>query len=427
MVSSVFESNTVNGVNLHLLKTNKYKTNLIVINFAFNLEENAVTKIALLPYILKKGTQKYQSLKLIQEKLDLLYGATLNATVFKRGERQIVQFSIEVANNKYISEAVSLLDEAIHLIFELIFNPLVINNSFKEEYLILEKEMLKNRINGIYDDKILYAEYMTIKHMCQNEPYKLNENGKIEDLDTISSANLYDFYNEWLVKAIIDIYFVGDIDQSIIENVIKSNIPLTQTKERKLMPNLVEVQVGEIKEVIEEASVSQGKLNIGLRANTSIEADNYIPLLLFNGILGGYAHSKLFVNVREKESMAYYASSRIDSHKGIITIQSGIEVQNYQRSLSVIKKQLESMKSGDITDKELSLTKLVLANQLKELVDKPRHFVDFSYHSALSGRNRTLDVILEQIDKCTINDIVDVAENVKIDTIYFLKGNQEEK
>ena len=165
----------------------------------------------------------------------------------------------------------------------------------------------------------------------------------------------------------------------------------------------------------------QGKLNMGCRTGATIRDDDYISLLMYNGILGGFPHSKLFMNVREKASLAYYASSRLESHKGILTIQSGIEIANYRKALDIIQEQLEAMRKGNISERELSQTRATLSNQLRERQDRPYELIDFAYHSILSGRDWTIDRLHKGIGEVTKEDVRRVAEQVQLDTIYFLR------
>lgn len=420
-----FQLEQSKNFNLYYFKTKKFKTNLIIINIVYDLTSEYVTKISLLPFMLKKGSKNYQSFRIIQERLDELYGAILVVNVFKRGERQIVQFSIEVTNENYLAESIPLLVDAISLLAEILTNPLVENEGFKEDYVELEKEMLKHRLEGILDDKIRYAEFKTIQQMCQNEPYSLSEHGRLEDLAHLDTSNLYSFYKDWLQTAPIAIYFIGDFENNNLLNVFEQSFTFGERTIKELTPNITNVPVEEQKEVIEELNVSQSKLNLGIRTYTNIKDDDYISLLMLNAILGGFAHSKLFVNVRERASLAYYASSRLDSHKGIITIQSGIETKNYQQALDIILKQLDSLKKGEITNEELSLTKSVYSSQLVEILDKPRAFADFDYHSVLSGRRRNLKELIAGINNTSIEEIVNAAQKIKVDTIYLLKGKGE--
>ncbi|TCS83013.1 EF-P 5-aminopentanol modification-associated protein YfmF [Tepidibacillus fermentans] len=427
MILDQFLKEEINSIQVHQLKTHKYKTNTIVVNIVTDLTEENVTKVALLPYILKRGSKQFPTLKQIQEKLDHLYGARLDAFVFKRGERQIVQFSCEVANEKYLNENGSLLSKAIHLLGNLITQPFVVDQGFHLEIFESEKELLAQRIKSILDDKIQYAEQKMIENMCKDEPYRLPADGRIEDLDQITKENLYQFYHNWITTSRIDFFIIGNYDESIVHSAISKFFLLPKRQVNPLARVMVDIPIKEEKIAIEELDVKQGKLNIGLRTYTTMQDEDYIPMLVFNGVLGGFAHSKLFVNVREKSSLAYYVASRLDSHKGIMTIQSGIEIQNYDKTVEIIKEQIQLMKEGKITDQEMDQTKAILSNQLKEMLDRPRQLIDFAYQGILSGTPRILSQMIEQIKNVTIDDLVRVGQKVKIDTIYFLRDHVKEE
>ncbi|WP_339063176.1 EF-P 5-aminopentanol modification-associated protein YfmF [Tepidibacillus marianensis] len=425
-----FSKEEINSIQIHQLKTDKFKTNTMIVNVVTNLSTEQVTKVALLPYILKRGSHDYPSLQKMQEKLDDLFGARLDAIVFKRGERQIVQFSCEVANEKYLHhQENNLLAEAIQLLGSLITQPLIENEGFREDIFETEKELMAQRIKSIYDDKIQYAEQKMIEQMCNKEPYRLPADGRVEDLEHITRTNLYEFYQEWIATSPIDFFIVGNYDEAKLTQAIRDTFIILDRKIKPLAKNMVDVPVEQESVIIEEIDVNQGKLDLGLRTYTTIQDSDYMAMQLFNGVLGGFAHSKLFVNVREKASLAYYAASRLDSHKGIMTIQSGIEIKKYEKAVQIIKEQIQSMKDGKITVQELNQTKAILSNQLREMLDRPRQLIDYTYQSVLSGKPRTLSEMIEQIRRVSVNDLVRVGKKIKLDTVYFLRDyhKKEEK
>ena len=193
------------------------------------------------------------------------------------------------------------------------------------------------------------------------------------------------------------------------------------------MPRQVERKISEEKEVIEKLDVKQGKLNIGFRSNIFYGDPEYFALQLYNGLFGGFSHSKLFINVREKASLAYYASSRLESHKGLLIVMSGIENENYKQALDIIKEQFTLMQQGDFTEDELQQTKAVVKNQLLETIDVPRGLVEILYHNVIAKTKISLDEWLEKTETITKEEIVDVAKGIQLDTIYFLTGTEVQK
>jgi predicted Zn-dependent peptidase len=205
-----------------------------------------------------------------------------------------------------------------------------------------------------------------------------------------------------------------------VEGYVKQYFPLQNNHQP--VSETSKIQEVEENEVIEEQDVKQGKLNIGYRTNSTYRDDDYYALQVFNGIYGGFSHSKLFINVREKASLAYYAASRVESHKGLLMVMSGIEVQNYEQAVTIIREQMAAMKSGDFTDQEFEQTKAVIRNQLLETIDTAYGIVEIVYHNVIAKKNRSFDEYLQGIEEVSKEDVVKVADKVELDTIYFLKG-----
>jgi predicted Zn-dependent peptidase len=424
--ATVFEHTSLDQVRFHVLPTDQFKTYAIVINIEHPLTKESVTPIGLLPFVLRRGTERFPETAAFRQKLDELYGAGFQADIMKRGERQIVQLAMDIANPKWMKSSENLLEEGIRFLSDVLLRPALENGVFAAKYIRSEKDNMAKRIERLVDDKIRYASERCIQVMYKNEPYSLYPYGNKEDLDGITPENLHSFYTEWIKNSPIDIYIVGHTSVDEVSPLIDQyfNLPSDRNplfRETKSQTNLPR----EEKVVVEKMDVSQGKLNMGLRTFTTYGDDDYPAMLVYNGILGGFPHSKLFVNVREKASLAYYAVSRLDGHQGVQTIQSGIQVENYEKAVEIIKKQLESVQNGEITDTELHQTIAVMSNQLREVKDMPFERINFNYHSVLSRRQRSLDELLAAVRQVTKNDIVRAAQKVKLDTIYFLRDYQE--
>lgn len=386
------------------------------------LLEESVTKNALLPNVLQRGTLSYPRTNQFRRKLDDLYGATLFGDVIKRGERQIILFGMEMANGRYLKESPDLLDEGLRFFSEVLLSPATQNGSFLSDYVAAEKKNLKQKIQSLIDDKIRYAAQRMIEEMFRGEPYSLSNYGRVEDLDTITPTNLYTYYQEVIQQSPIDIYCVGDVaKEQVLEKIQTYFQPILQGERTYISSKYQVRKVEKEQVVIDRLPVQQGKLNIGCRTNLTFSDSDYPSLLVYNGILGGFPHSKLFQNVREKASLAYYCSSRLDSLMGFLMIQSGIEISNFDKAVDIIKEQLKAMQSGDITDNEIRQTKAMISNQLREQQDRIYDMMLFHYQSVLGGKQRGIKELLEQIDRVTKEDIVRVANQVKVDTIYFLR------
>ncbi|WP_449600941.1 EF-P 5-aminopentanol modification-associated protein YfmF [Paenibacillus sp. Marseille-Q9583] len=425
MTNNVFQHGTVGGLRIHVMPTKAFKTYAISLYAGIPLDENTVTSTALAPFVLRRGTATYPETTQFRERLEELYGAGFGFDIYKRGDYQIVQFRMDTINDSFVQSQESLLEQSFAFLGEVLTRPLVEDGSFRPSYVATERETVRKKLESIVNDKIRYAAERCIEEMCRNEPYRLHPLGQRADLDQITPKSLYESYNSWLDDAILDLYVVGDTTAEEVEKLVQRHFGRVQSEVGLYSSKFVPVSVNEVRTVEEKLDVSQGKLNLGLRTSITYKDDNYASALMYNGILGGYPHSKLFVNVREKASLAYYASSRYDGHKGIGTIQSGIETQNYGKAVDIIEKQLEEMKAGNISDLELSQTKAMIRNQLSEIPDSAFEMISYDFNRQLSGKERTADQLLKQVEQIGAEDVKAAAETFQLDTIYFLTGKEE--
>ena len=199
----------------------------------------------------------------------------------------------------------------------------------------------------------MYATERCIEEMYKNEPFGLYKYGYVEDLNSITGKELYEYYKKMIAECKIDIFISGDIEN--ITDIVKENENIKNLHERdaKYVTNIIEEkQSTEEREIKEDMDVVQGKIVIGLDVHLEDKKQKY-DTVVYNAILGGTANSKMFQNVREKAHLAYVASSSYLRHKNIIFVNCGIEISNYQKALDLIKQQIEDMKQGDFTEEDI--------------------------------------------------------------------------
>lgn len=414
---------SLQGVTLHTIPTTKYKTNTIAIRIKAPLQKEDVSYRALLPYVLQSGTKSLPTSTKIRQYLEELYGASVSVDVGKKGEYHIISLYADVVNEKYLQDTTPLFEKTLALLSEILLQPYTEAEVFATSVIENEKRALIQRLQAIYDDKMRYANERLLQEMCKDEAYALNAYGIKEDIDKIDGHSLYDYYQKVLKENEIDVYIVGDVDENQCKEMVEKYFPLPHREKRKHLPLIH--KDGTEKEVIEEQDVNQGKLHMGYRTGITYCDNDYDALQVFNGIYGGFSHSKLFINVREKNSLAYYAASRYESHKGLLMVMSGIESKNYEKAVTIIKEQLEEMKKGNFTDEEIVQTKAVLRNQILETVDTAKGLTEVMYHEVIGGCSRSIKEWLDNIEKVTRDEIMNVANKVQLDTIYFLKGMEE--
>ena len=413
-----------NGIKLHTIKTEKFKTNLIAVMLTTKLDRKNVTKNALIPAVLRRGTKFMQTQEEINKKMEDMYGASFDCGLDKTGDNQILKFYMETVNNEFLpQDAENMIKSSIEKIFEIIFNPYLENGVFKKEYVEQEKENIKQIIDGKIDSKARYALDRCIEEMYKNEPFGLYKFGYVEDLKDINEKNLYEYYLELIKTCKIDIYISGIVDENI-HNIIKQNENIEKLQERK--PDFKEFELTkkeneEAKEIQESMEITQGKLIIGLDVNI-LDKDARYKIMIYNSLLGGSANSKLFQNVREKASLAYTASSSYYRFKNNIFINCGIDISNYQKALEIIKKQIEDMKNGDFTDEEIENAKNGIIASIKTIDDEQDTEITYYFGQELSGTKTSLEGYIENIQKVNKADILEVAKQISINTIYFLKN-----
>ena len=412
------------GLRVHIIPTDKYKTNTFVFRFKAPLNEETVTERALLPYVLQSATEKLPSVIRLRQYLEELYGSSLAVDVSKKGEDHIISIYVDIANEVYLHDAPPLFEKALSMLSDIVLHPATEGNGFLSSIVESEKRALLQRIEATYDDKMRYANERLIEEMCKVEPYRLSANGKKESVMSITNESLYQYYQKVLAEDEMDLYIIGDISENAVDLVSKYfSISTRPVRERNV---LLHRRNNEEKEVVEKQELKQSKLHIGYRTFVTYKDEDYFALQLFNGLFGGFSHSKLFVNVREKNSLSYYAASRFESHKGLLFVMSGIEAKNYEKAVEIIKEQMLAMQNGEFSEEEIHQTKSVIQNQILEAIDTPRGFVEMLYHGIISDRTRPVEEWLTGIESVTKEEIVKVAKNIELDTIYFLQGTEGE-
>ena len=409
------------GIKLHILNTDKFKTNLVAVFLTTKLEKETVTPNALISAILRRGTNNLKTQEEISKKLEELYGASFDCGIDKTGDNQVLKFYIQTINDDYIpQQEKNMLKTSIENIFDIVFNPLTEKEGFKKEYVDQEKKNMKQRIEGRVDNKARYALDRCIEEMYKDKPYGLYKFGDVNSLENIDENNLYKTYKKLIDECKIDIFISGNINNEV-EDIIKENENIKKLKERDAKYNTTSEKPEDKKgEVTEKMSVTQGKLVMGLDLNIQNEDEKYYTLV-YNNILGGSANSKIFQNVREKASLAYSAGSSYFKYKNNIFINCGIEISNYEKAVELIKAQIEDMKNNNFTNEELENAKNSIIATIKTIDDEQDTLIIYYFGQELSNNKITIEDYIKKIEEIKREDILNIANKVEINTIYFLR------
>lgn len=409
------------GINLHIIKTDRFKTDFVAAFLFTNLSRENVTKNALIPAVLRRGCEKYPTMKDISVFLEENYGSVFDASSDKIGDRQALQFYITSLNNSYTFQGEDLLSKNIELLCDIILNPKLEGGIFSEKYVSQEKETLRELIKGKINNKGSYANIRCIEEMCTDEPFGLYKFGYEEDLDTITTSELYEHYKDVLATSEIHIYVSGNVDEEKVENDFKKYFQKVNRKyDATQICTTFEIKDMEARVMKEKQDVTQGKLVLGYRVRKHDVLNDMYKLILYSALLGGTPSSKLFQNVREKESLAYTIRSSYLKHKGIILVSAGIEIDNYEKALKLIGKEIDDMKLGNFTDEEIADAKSALENAYLSYLDEQTAIINIYMGQRLLGTVQSIEEMIKDMKNVTKEDIIEVANRLDLKMTYFL-------
>ena len=420
------EKEIKSGIKLHTIITEKFKTNLIAIFLSMPITREEVTKNALISAVLRRGSINMPTSLEISKTLEEMYGATFDNGIDKTGDNQILKFYVETINDNYIPQnGENMLKTSIEKLLEIVFNPLIEDGKFNDEYVRQEKENIKRIIESKTDTKAIYANERCIEEMSKNEPFGLYKYGYVEDLESINAESLYKYYQKLIATCKIDIFVSGNVDEKIAQ-ILEENESIKKLKERE--SNIIfEIPIKEKvkeQEIVEKMDVTQGKIVIGM--DLALENTNQkYDTIVYNAILGGTANSKMFQEVREKASLAYSAGSTYLRYKGNIFIKCGIEIKNYKKTLEIIRKQLDDMKNGNFTDEDIENAKKSIISGIRSIDDEQDTEITYFFGQELTNEKVSTEEYIKNIENVSKQAIIKIASSLQINTIYFLRNKEE--
>lgn len=419
--------NLKKGLNLYYVPVDKFKKSYVSINIHNELTKETASKCALLSDVLQRGSKKFPDEASISKHLQNLYGATFVSDTRRKGIDQILSLSVTAINDTYLPDGEACFDKVLKFLFDMLLDPLTENGAFSEKYVLQEKANLINDIKALSNDKRTYSVWRLIENMCEGDSYSVHELGSVESVEKITPASLFEYYKEILSNGPIDIFVGGDVDVSKVCEMAQARFADISPKNHTYPVTEVYKKALSGKEITERFDVTQSKLCLGFKTNVPPTSDDYYKLMVYNGILGGGAHCKLFNEVREKLSLAYYAGSKLERFKGLMIISAGIESKNKEKALNEIFVQIEKMKNGEFTDEEFDATIKSIVNSLRSMGDSIGYLCDYYFSQVIAGANVSLEEYIEKIENVTKEDVKKVAENVTLEMIYFLTGRGGEE
>ena len=415
----------VKGVNLNIIPSKQFKTTRIFISFIKNIEsKKELVERALLANYLEMCSQNYPTQIDIARKLSQMYGASFGSSVDRRGNYQLINFSIDYIEGKYLVGNEDLFSEVIEFLKEIIFNPLKVgeNKNFDEETFTRQKNNTITYLKSIKEDKQAYATAKLRKLYFDNEIQQVPSFGESEDVEKLTISDLMDAYQKMLNTDRVEIMISGDVNTDEVINKF-SVLPFKARNISRVSMSYTQEIKQEIVTQIDEEPLSQSKFDMAFRLPVVYRGDLHYAALVFNSLFGGSALSLLFTVVREKMSMAYYANSNFDPFRQLLVVQTGISYANKDKVQELILEQLERLKKGDFEDELLEQNKNNLISSYISRLDSQTSALLRAQSAALTGINVTIEEWLDNLQSVTKDDVMKVAKMVELQATYMLGTN----
>jgi len=406
----------LNSYNLIMTKVKDFKEINIRVIFKRPFNKDDITKDSLLIDMLTYSTKTYPNHVSFINKTKDLYGTYVESYNGRTGNFNLLTISLSVINGNYVE--MDMLKEAILLLKEIIFNPNVKDKAFDNNTFNINKERLEGILKNVKDNKARYAELRMLNSLDKDKPYAYNIDGNLKDLKNITSKDIYEEYLKVLDESEISIYITGDIDLEVVEKEFENNIDFKRPNKKYKDIFITNSKTNKIRMIVEKTNNIQSKLSIGCKIDNI--NDILYPLFLYNIILGASTKSRLFLNVREKLSYAYYINSGLILTDNLLVINSGIDKKNLMNVVNEIKKEMDNLKNGNILDEELDMAKKTYTNSLLMMLDNLSSITYTIAGFDILGRDNYLKRI-EEINKVTKEDIVEVAKLIHMDTVFLLE------
>ena len=421
---NAFVGRTADGIGVYTHATDRFKTISLHAVWVTPLTEATASVTALMPSVLRRGARRWPDWRSMEMRLEELYGAAFRAAVEKVGDQQLVSCHLEIPDGRFLPGHPDTLSAGIEFLNHVMSDPHLVEGTFPPDVVAQEKETLTRRIQGIINDKAQYATMRLMQLMAEGRPFGLSRYGRVEDVAALTPEAVTERYREVSRRAPLMFFGVGAVDGAALERALRDT---WQRRPADVgMPAMAAMPgLHQRKLVVDEQEVNQGKLHLGYTTGPRLPDADYPALMMYAGVLGGFTHSKLFVNVREKASLAYYAYARVDAVLGVMHIGAGIEFKDFSAAIRIIEQQVADMAAGHISEQEMDFTRRGYVTSLRTTEDAPGSLIGMQMQRLLMGGGLLPAELIPALERVTVQDITRVAETVSLDTVYFLTAKGE--
>jgi len=422
---TIHKSEIKPGVSLTCINTDKFKSGCITINFICQLSRKTTSLNALLPRVLRRGSSKLPDMESISAALDDLYGVRIEPVIRKKGELHSIGFYADFPDDRYIPDGQSILEETIGIVGDFLLSPYMHNDLLCEDYTASEKSNLIDDIHASINDKRGYAVDRLLEEMCKDEAYGISKLGSEEEVLAITNKTLTYHYHEIIKKPQVEILYCGSAEPKRVYEAIEKALKNLPERPGACVPetNILYHPCSDAPRYFKDSlDVTQGKLTIGFRMGESMKSPDYPALLLFNALYGGSVSSKLFLNVRERLSLCYYANSMLDKYKGVMLVSSGVDFSNFDTALNEILTQLDCIKNGEISELEFKTAKNYVKSSIQSALDRIGGLEELYFDSTVASVQYDPVSLSDKLEDVTVKRVVNAASGIKVDSVYHLTG-----
>ena len=409
------------GVRLHFIQSEKFKTNKIRVRFSAPMSKETVAGRVLTASMLETVNAVYPTSQAFRERLANLYGADYSTSLSRRGLVHYLDINLSFVRDKFLSRKNVLTDAMLDFLKASLFSPLVSQDAFDESAFEIEKKNILNDLEAEIENHFYHAHRELDKLFYEEEEMQMPRVGTIELIQKETAASSFAAFQEMLQENQIDFFFIGDFNEVAVREKIQSFNFAPRQQELQLVYQQEYSNV--LREGLEQKDVHQSIIELAYHFPIQYGEGEHLPLVVLNALLGGFAHSKLFVNVREKEGLAYTISSNFDIFSGMMRIYAGIDRSNRTRTVALINRQILDLKRGNFSQEELNQTKKMLRNSVLLAQDRQNTILERAYMASVLGNKfLSLEAWLEALEQVHKDDIIKAAGLLKLQAIYFMEG-----
>ena len=406
------------------LRTPAFKTTRVAVNAYLPLEAESAAAFYLLSLLLSNGCAAYPTPQALTDRLETLYGATLAVDAIKSGDRLILAASIVFADDRFLPEPV--FEDAVALLREVIFRPAVDKGGFLDANFKREQRIHLEYIRGKLNDKRSYARERCAALLCEGEPFGLSETGTLAQAEALTRADVFDAWQRMLQEAYFRVSILSPVDRPAVFDAFAAELAaLDRTDAKRPRPEVIRLVHGDVRRVDERLPVAQGKLCLGFRVGLTGPDAATAPVMVFADLLGGGPYSRLFLNVREKESLCYYCAASAVRRKGVLMVDSGVEFANMEKTEAAVLRELKAMQEGAFTDEDLAASQRALCSSLRAIGDSQAVTDRWYAERWFESPRLSPEEMAARIAAVTREDVLRAANSVQLDVVYRLLGKEE--